>query len=211
MSIDEKSIDTEPSKRDLAAALHAVDNMQALLNQLARSEHAHGIAINIGVSQNRQISLYVTADDGVDELSVARALDTAIDRVIGTAAAANARAEKAEAQLAELVAAVDAFRAALKLRDEAFERCAATLKGWGGDRADIHAPDLSDATREERLAYDDDQQLWYGNDGADAALDAALKKCSPAVAPVIATPVSAVAPVTEPTTSPASGSDGGES
>lgn len=82
MTIDETSIDTEPSKRDLAAALHAVDNMQALLNQLAARVHAHAIAINIGVSQNRQVSLYVTADDGVDEVSVARAVDVSIERVM---------------------------------------------------------------------------------------------------------------------------------
>lgn len=92
MNIDESTIDKEPSKRSLAAALHAVDNMQALVNLMATNSQRRAAACNIGRSEDGRVTFYVTASDNVDEEKLARTIAAAISGMWSEATASVNRA-----------------------------------------------------------------------------------------------------------------------
>jgi hypothetical protein len=71
-------VDEEAAKartRDnLESALRSVDNLQELLTMMCTREKRVAFAANVGFERPGTISLYVTASDNLDEVTLAKAL-----------------------------------------------------------------------------------------------------------------------------------------
>jgi ABC-type polar amino acid transport system ATPase subunit len=62
-------VDHNPSSKDLTSALHTIDNLVNLLEQVTAGQKK-AVAVSFGLSADRRLTVYVTATSNVDEARI---------------------------------------------------------------------------------------------------------------------------------------------